>query len=111
MARGKKVYLPPRFMTIKQCIEQLLEVEEKHDRGVCRPDAMAVGVARLGQPDQQIVAGTLAELKEVDFGGPLHSLVLVGEMHILEQEMLEHFKPKAAASKGKAEASEGKEEQ
>jgi diphthamide biosynthesis methyltransferase len=27
------VYEPPRFMTIKQCIEQLLEVEEKRKEG------------------------------------------------------------------------------
>jgi diphthamide biosynthesis methyltransferase len=31
--RGRKVYEPPRFMSIKQCIEQLLEVEEKRKEG------------------------------------------------------------------------------
>jgi len=31
------VYEPPRFMTIKQCIEQLLEVEEKRKEGGTDP--------------------------------------------------------------------------
>jgi hypothetical protein len=31
------VYEPPRFMTIKQCIEQLLEVEEKRKEGGTGP--------------------------------------------------------------------------
>ena len=29
LARGKKVYEPPRYMTINIAVEQLLEIEEK----------------------------------------------------------------------------------
>lgn len=75
-------------MTVTQCVAQLLEVEERNQLGVCRPDSMAIGVARIGSPDQLLVAGTLCELLTVDFGGPLHSLVLVGETDSIEQEML-----------------------
>eukprot|EP00729_Bicosta_minor_P009622 gene9622-7105_t len=91
MIRGRKVFQPPRFMTINQCVEQLLEVEEKNGGGCCGPDAKGVGVSRIGAHDQLIVYGTLAELLTVDFGGPLHSLCLVGETDIIEQEMLEGF--------------------
>jgi diphthine synthase len=59
------------------------------------PDVRAVGVARLGQPTQLILSGTLDELKDVDFGGPLHSMVICGELHPLEEEMIEHFSVKA----------------
>lgn len=52
---------------------------------------LGVGLARVGQPTQRVVAGTLAELRRVDFGGPLHSLVLVGEMHALEAELVRAF--------------------
>jgi diphthine synthase len=31
LARGRKVYEPPRFMSIEQCIDQLFEVEEIRD--------------------------------------------------------------------------------
>ncbi|CAM9285235.1 unnamed protein product [Phaeothamnion confervicola] len=91
MARGRTCYLPPRFMTVRTAVEQLLEAEATHMDGVCAPDSMAVGLARLGQPSQRIVAGKLQELLEVDFGGPLHSLVLCGETHPLEAEVLQFF--------------------
>lgn len=88
MMQGRTRYLPPRFMTVNQCVEQLLEVEAKNQQGVCGPEQMAIGVARLGQPTQQIVAGTLEQLRTVDMGGPLHSLVLCGPLHELEEEFL-----------------------
>ena len=92
LMRGRKVFEPPRFMTVNQCCEQLLEVESKRQLGICTPTTLAVGLARVGQADQQIVSGTLEELRTVDFGKPLHSLVIVGEMDSIEAEMVEIFK-------------------
>lgn len=60
-------------------------------------DVMAVGVARLGQPTQLILSGTLAQLRDVDFGEPLHSMVICGELHPLEQEMIRYFDVNRAA--------------
>ncbi|RHY24318.1 hypothetical protein DYB32_008891 [Aphanomyces invadans] len=94
MARGRTVFLPPRFMTVNQAVEQLLEVEDKRQEGVYSRDTLCVGLARLGQTDQKIVAGTMAELLTVDFGAPLHSLVIAGDVHVLEQEMLAQFSVK-----------------
>lgn len=92
MARGKIIYEPPRFMSVSQCASQMLEIEEERQQGVCRKDALAVGVARLGSEDQQIVAGTLEELSDADLGRPLHSLVLCGkEMHEMEWEFVRDF--------------------
>lgn len=88
LARGKKVYEPPRFMTINTAIDQLLEVEDKRKEGAYSEDTMCVGVARVGSDGQQIVAGTMRQLLEVDFGAPLHSLVLAGEMHAIEEEIM-----------------------
>ena len=51
-------------------------------------------MARLGQPTQRIVYGTLGELLQVDFGPPLHCLALCGETHPLETEILEYFQVK-----------------
>ena len=64
----KVVYEQPRFMAVAQCASQMLEVEEDRQGGICGKDALAVGVARLGSDDQQIVAGTLEELSEADLG-------------------------------------------
>lgn len=44
-------------------------------------------MARLGQVDQKIVAGTMEQVSQVDFGEPLHSLAIVGETHCMEQEV------------------------
>jgi diphthine synthase len=79
-------------MTVNQAVEQLLEIEEKRGEGVCKPDALAIGCARIGTETQKIVAGTLEELVDVDFGGPLHSLVLVGKrMHEMEAEFVKEY--------------------
>jgi len=79
-------------MSIATACEQLIEIEEEEGLGVCRPDALAVGLARVGAVDERIVAGTLDQLKDVDFGGPLHSMILVGKhIHELEAEYLRGF--------------------
>ena len=92
MARGKIVYEKPRFMSVAQCASQMLEVEEERQQGICSKESLAVGVARLGSEDQQIVAGTLEELSAADLGRPLHSLVLCGKkMHEMEWEYVRGF--------------------
>ncbi|KAJ6938396.1 diphthine methyl ester synthase [Populus alba x Populus x berolinensis] len=95
--RGKKLYEPPRFMTINTAIEQLLEIEQNRgDRGesAYNEDTICVGLARLGSEDQKIVAGTMRQLLAVDFGAPLHCLVIVGTTHPIEEEMLNMYKLK-----------------
>ena len=79
-------------MSIRTACEQLLEIEEEEKQGICTRDTIAVGLARVGADDEKIVTGTLEELKDVDFGGPLHSLILVGKhIHELELEYLRGF--------------------
>ena len=97
LARGKKVYEPARFMTVNTAIEQLLQVEASRNLGAFSQESLAVGVARIGAPSQQIVAGTMQELLDVDFGEPLHSLIIAGDMHVIESEFLEHFKVKSSS--------------
>ena len=91
LARGKTVYEPPRFMTVGTAIEQLLEVEAQRGEGAYDSSTMCVGVARLGSDTQQIVAGGMRQLLDVDFGAPLHSLVIAGTTHPVEDEILERF--------------------
>lgn len=93
MARGRKIYEPPRYMTVAQCAQQMLEIEEDvKQEGVYTKDSLAVGVARVGAEDEKIVAGTLAQLCDADLGKPLHSLVLLGKRtHDLERDFLLEF--------------------
>lgn len=91
LCRGKKVYEPPRFMTINTAIEQLLEVAQNHHESVYNEDTTCVGLARVGCEDQVIVAGSMKQLLTADFGPPLHCLVIVGDTHLVEEEMLEFY--------------------
>ncbi|CAG8488958.1 diphthine synthase [Gigaspora rosea] len=93
LARGKKIYEPPRYMTINKAIEQLFEIEETRNQKVYTAESLAIGIARLGSStDQQIKVGTLNQLLSQDFGSPLHSLVIVGSrVHILEIDFMRFF--------------------
>ena len=95
MARGRKVYEPPHFMTVGQCARQMLEVEEARRDGVCAERSLAVGAARVGGLSERFVAGTLKELADsadAVLGGPLHSLVLLGRRtHELEHEFVREW--------------------
>ncbi|KAK7488488.1 hypothetical protein BaRGS_00020273 [Batillaria attramentaria] len=96
LMRGRKIYEPPRFMTVQQAAEQLLEIVEKKNKqskenNALSPDSVCVGLARVGGEDQSIVAATLRQLATVDMGGPLHSLIIPGNMHPLEMDMLRLF--------------------
>lgn len=92
LARGRKIYEPPRFMTVAQCASQMLEIEESQHEGVYQPQSLAVGVARIGSKDQKMVSGTLEQLSRTEIGPPLHSLVLLGRRtHALEKEFIRDF--------------------
>ncbi|KAF6158082.1 hypothetical protein GIB67_014876 [Kingdonia uniflora] len=62
-------------------------------------DTVCVGLARLGSEDQTVVVGSMKDLLEVDFGAPLHCLVIGGDLHPLEEEILDFYTLK----KGKTE--------
>jgi len=99
LMRGRKIYEPPRFMTVAQALEQLSAIEEERKEGVCGSDALVVGVARLGRDDQAIVFGSMEQVAQADLGGPLHSLVIcAGDLHELEREFLEFHRVGARAA-------------
>ena len=92
MKRGRTVFLPPRYMSVNTAAEQLLEAEGIVNEGAYWKDTLCVGMARLGQKDQTIIAGTLEEMVAADFGEPLHCMVICGgEIHDLELEMLKQY--------------------
>jgi diphthine synthase len=92
MARGRKIYEPPRYMTVAQCAAQMLEIEEEKGERVYSSDSLAIGCARVGADDESFACGTLEELCHVDLGDPLHSLVLLGKRaHELERDYIRTF--------------------
>lgn len=93
MKRGRVQYLPPRYMTIAQAAAQLIEAEETKKENAYDPErTLCIGLARMGQTSESIVAGTLKELAATDCGGPLHSLIISGDsIHDLELEFVQEF--------------------
>lgn len=92
LAKGKMIYEPPRFMTVNQALAQIKESEENLKLQILKEDTRFIGLARVGAPDQKIVSGTLKELIDFDFGGPLHSLILVAKtIHSIELEMYDYY--------------------
>jgi len=90
--KGRTEFLPPRYMSVSVAAEQLLEAEETlGEKAYDGSKTLCVGLARMGQPTQQIVAGTLEELTEADLGGPLHSLIICGELHDLELDVVREY--------------------
>jgi len=94
MARGRRIYEPPRYMSVGTCASQMLDIEEEKGEGVYGPDSLAIGAARVGGRTEKFVAGTLKELCDADdaLGPPLHSLVLLGRRtHELEHDYVRQF--------------------
>ena len=88
MKKGVKNPMPPRFMTINQGLQSLFEMEKEKKNNLIKENTLVVGCARLGAPDQKIVYGTAKELLSVDFGAPLHCLIITGNLHFVEEEAL-----------------------
>lgn len=91
LMKGLDVFEEPRFMSINCALDQLLEIEERRQEGVLSGETRCVGVARMGRQSQQIVYGTIDELRSVNFGPPLHSVAIVGSTHFMEDELLDSF--------------------
>lgn len=90
MTKGKTKYLPPQFMSVSTAAQQLIESQSLVGN-TSYGGALCVGLARMGQEMQQIIAGTLEELANYDLGGPLHSLIICGDLHDLEIEVLKGY--------------------
>lgn len=116
LVKGITKFDPPRFMTVNQAAEQLLSIIERRrlnsnhqnegDNGdspgkilsdgakELNPlveSSICIGIARIGSSTQQIVKTTLGDATNIDLGLPLHSLVIPGELHPLEEEMINLF--------------------
>lgn len=91
LAKGKPVYMPPRYMKTDCAAEQLLEAVEKLEGDSYNKDTPCIGLARVGTDSQAIISGTLESFVSRDMGEPMHSFIICGQMHEMEQEMYKFF--------------------
>ncbi len=80
------------YMTIKQAVIRLQELEAKKKQKLITNSSLLIGCSALGSPRQILFAGTPAELIEQEFGAPPHCLIIPGELHFLETEAISLLK-------------------
>lgn len=78
-----------RYMTANEGLHLLLDMERRVGHDAVGERTIACVVARAGAPDAAVRCGELAKLAVEDFGPPLHSIVVPGKLHFLEEEALE----------------------
>ncbi len=77
-----------RYMSANEGLHLLQEMERRMGKGAAKDDSLVCVVARAGSPDSVVAAGPLTKLMAMDFGGPLHSIVVPGRLHFMEEESL-----------------------
>ena len=77
------------FMTAGEGLSLLLRMEEKKAMGVLSPETEVGVVARAGSEHPALFFGPISSALERDFGPPLHTIVVPGELNFMEKEMLE----------------------
>ncbi len=75
------------FMDIGRAISLLLEMELRRSEGVLL-NTLSVGIARAGSRSPAVHSDYLEKLKDHDFGGPLHILIIPASLHFIEAEAL-----------------------
>jgi len=77
-----------RYMTIKEGLHSLLDVEKQKRRHVITLSTLVLGVARAGSDNPTVKAGYVGDVMNHDFGPPPHILVFPAELHFMEAEAL-----------------------
>jgi diphthine synthase len=75
-------------MTANEGMHLLLDMERRTAQHAISSETLVCVVARAGSPDCVVRAGPLKEMIALDFGGPLHALVVPGKLHFMESEAL-----------------------
>ena len=77
-----------RYMTANQGMEYLLQAETDKELKIATEETVIVVVARAGSGNPLVRADKIKNLINSDFGGPLHCLMIPGDLHFMEAEAL-----------------------
>ncbi len=78
-----------QYMTANEGLELLLKMEQHLKKRLITDTTIACVVARAGAADAMVVANTIPNLQKMEFGSPLHTIVIPGNLHFMEIEALE----------------------
>ncbi|MEM3342029.1 MAG: diphthine synthase [Thermoplasmata archaeon] len=91
-----------RCMSANTGFSVLRKMEEKCSLGVIHDDLLVVALARAGSPDALVVAGRLRDVERTELGPPMHSIIIPGELHYLEEEAINIKRVPKVSGAGKA---------
>lgn len=77
------------YMTANEGMDLLLKMEKILKKNIINEDSIICVVARAGSPDPVLCANTVGTLLNKDFGPPLHTIILPGDLHFMEIKALE----------------------
>jgi len=77
-----------RYLSIKEALQTLLELEKQKKEQVVTPRTLVIGVARAGSIEPVVKAGYIEEVINYNFGAPPHTLIFPGKLHFMEAEAL-----------------------
>lgn len=78
-------------MSAAEAAELLLALEDRRGEDVLGQGTEACAVVRAGRRDRAAWRGTLEAIAQLEAGEPMHSLVLPGELSVVEEEALDAF--------------------
>jgi diphthine synthase len=81
------------FMTANEGMERLLDLARRTGAGWLNENSEVGVVARAGADEPRVVTGSLGALRKLDFGPPLHCLVVPGELQVVEKEAWSQLRP------------------
>lgn len=81
-----------KYMSVNEAIALMRSIEDERQEGFFTDKTLCVGCARIGADDATIIAGSAQELADANFGRPLHCLIVPGNLHFIEEDMLKLWK-------------------
>lgn len=77
-----------KFMTVNEAIDYLCKVESERNEKIFTDDTIVIGLAQAGSDKPIVKGGRVCDIKDYDFGNPLHCMIVPGDLHFVEAEAL-----------------------
>lgn len=77
-----------KYMTVNEAIDYLCKVESIRKEDVFSDNRIVIGIAQAGSKKPIVKGGRVSDLKDFDFGKPLHCMIVPGNLHFVEAEAL-----------------------
>lgn len=77
-----------RYMTVNEALEQLLYAEGQMQRGVVGLETKVFAVCRFATDEEFVCYDSVERLRQMDFGKPLHSLIIPAALSCIEEEFV-----------------------